>query len=94
MDTRDRTAAKVTQAAAQLQVAVARAVALVDADDAITSEHARDILNACQQVAYALGDVIEYTLRRRFAGLDLSKAVELIAKSPEGAEISVHQVRL
>lgn len=94
MDRRNREAAKVTVAAANLQALVATAVALTDGDDCITHGNASDILNACAQVAYALGDVIEETHRRRFAGLDLAKAVELVAKSPEGAEVSVQEVRL
>lgn len=94
MDNRNTTAAKVTVAAADLQALVAEAVVLTDADDQITQTYRFAILNAAQRVAYALGDVIEDTHRRRFAGLDLSKAVELVAKSPEGAEVSVREVRL
>lgn len=70
----NRAAQEVTVRAAQLQHAVA------------TGE---DVMHAIERLAYVLGDVIENTTGRKFAGLDMERAVKLIVRSPEDAEFEV-----
>lgn len=74
----NRAAAEVTIKAARLQEAVA-------------SGNPREIMDWADRVAYALGDVIENATGRKFAGLDLSKAVRLVANSAEDAELEVRE---
>jgi len=74
-------AKEVTIAAAKLQGAVATGSDI-------------DTMREIKRLAYRLGDLIECVSGRRFAGLDLERAVTLVRYSDAGAELTVQGVRL
>jgi hypothetical protein len=74
-------AQEVTIAAARLQGAVATGSDI-------------NVMSEAKRLAYRLGDLIECVTGRKFAGLDMERAVTLIRFSGEGAELAVKEVSL
>ena len=53
-----------------------------------------NVMSEAKRLAYRLGDLIECVTGRKFAGLDMERAVTLIRFSGEGAELAVKEVSL